>query len=61
MTTAAPRSLVQLDAATESVLAAIRTAGGRPMLVGGCVRDAIISPGTAVKDIDVEGTGCRCA
>ena len=38
MTTAAPRSLVQLDAATESVLAAIRAAGGRAPDAGGRLR-----------------------
>ena len=39
----------------ERVLAAIRSAGGRPMLVGGYVRDALMgSPG---KDIDVEVYG----
>jgi len=51
------RALVPLDAATQQVLAAIRTAGGRPMLVGGCVRDAILDPGTPSKDIDVEVYG----
>lgn len=39
------------------VLSVIRSAGGRPMLVGGCVRDAILKPGTASKDIDVEVYG----
>jgi tRNA nucleotidyltransferase (CCA-adding enzyme) len=37
------------------VLAAIRSAGGRPMLVGGFVRDALM--GHASKDIDVEVYG----
>lgn len=41
----------------ERVLAAVRDAGGRPMLVGGCVRDALLSPGIASKDIDVEVYG----
>jgi len=57
MITTQPRTLVQLDAPTQQVLAAIRTAGGRPMLVGGCVRDAILDPGTPSKDIDVEVYG----
>jgi tRNA nucleotidyltransferase (CCA-adding enzyme) len=39
----------------ERVLAAIRRTGGRPMLVGGYVRDAIM--GIASKDIDVEVYG----
>jgi tRNA nucleotidyltransferase (CCA-adding enzyme) len=41
----------------ECVLAAIRSTGGRPMLVGGYVRDAIMRPGTISKDIDVEVYG----
>jgi tRNA nucleotidyltransferase (CCA-adding enzyme) len=41
----------------ERVLAIIRSAGGRPMLVGGYVRDAILSPGIVSKDIDVEVYG----
>lgn len=36
------------------VLAVIRQCGGRPMLAGGCVRDAIRAPGTVPKDIDIE-------
>jgi len=55
--TAQPRALVPLDAATQQVLTAIRAAGGRPMLVGGCVRDAILRPGTPATDIDVEVYG----
>ena len=39
----------------ERVLAAIRGAGGRPMLVGGWVRDALM--GTPGKDIDIEVYG----
>ena len=57
MVTTQPRALVQLDAGTQQVLAAIRAAGGRPMLVGGCARDAILSPGTPAKDIDIEVYG----
>ena len=41
----------------ERVLAVIRSTGGRPMLVGGYVRDAIMNPGTVSKDIDVEVYG----
>lgn len=41
----------------ERALAAIRAIGGRPMLVGGFVRDAILHPGAASKDIDVEVYG----
>ena len=51
------RGLVQVDDVTAGVLAAIRVAGGRPMLVGGCVRDAFLSPGGRAKDIDVEVYG----
>jgi tRNA nucleotidyltransferase (CCA-adding enzyme) len=49
--TALPRPGVDVD----RVLAAIRTAGGRPMLVGGWVRDAIL--GAPGKDVDVEVYG----
>jgi tRNA nucleotidyltransferase (CCA-adding enzyme) len=39
----------------QRVLAAIRAAGGHPMLVGGCVRDALM--GIPSKDTDVEVYG----
>ena len=41
------------------VLALLRQAGGRPFLVGGCVRDALL--GDAPKDLDIEvfGLGSR--
>lgn len=39
----------------ERVLAAIRTVGGRPMLVGGWVRDALM--GIPGKDVDIEVYG----
>src|ERR1700677_599422 len=39
------------------VLGVIREAGGRPVLVGGCVRDAILNPGCPAKDIDIEVYG----
>lgn len=48
-------TLPRLAPDVERVLAAIRSAGGRPMLVGGYVRDAVM--GTASKDIDVEVYG----
>lgn len=48
------RGILGRDA--ERALAAIRAAGGRPMLVGGFVRDALLS-GRASKDIDVEVYG----
>lgn len=41
----------------DRVLAVIRSAGGRPMLVGGCVRDWLLNPGLPVKDYDVEVYG----
>lgn len=41
----------------ERVLSTIRCTGGRPMLVGGFVRDAILHPGSVSKDIDVEVYG----
>lgn len=48
--------LVQVGPEAQRVLAAIRSAGGRPVLVGGCVRDALIgSP--SPKDLDVEVYG----
>jgi tRNA nucleotidyltransferase (CCA-adding enzyme) len=49
------RGTLSLDA--ERVLSAIRSAGGRPMLVGGYVRDALMNPGAASKDIDIEVYG----
>lgn len=46
------RGVIPLPAPLRPVLAAIREAGGRPLLVGGCVRDALwgMDPG----DLDVE-------
>lgn len=41
----------------QRVLNIIRAAGGRPMLAGGCVRDAILAPGIVPKDIDIEVYG----
>lgn len=45
----------------ERVLAVIRSAGGRPMLVGGFVRDLIMDQAAASKDIDVEVYGLTFA
>jgi tRNA nucleotidyltransferase (CCA-adding enzyme) len=39
----------------QPILAAIRAAGGRPLIVGGAVRDALM--GAEVKDIDIEVYG----
>ena len=48
-----------LSPATEALLAAIRAAGGRPLLVGGWVRDALM--GYASKDLDIEVFGLEVA
>lgn len=48
--------LVELTPATEAVLDAIRDSGGRPLLVGGCVRDALLGD-VHPKDIDIEVHG----
>jgi tRNA nucleotidyltransferase (CCA-adding enzyme) len=50
--------LIELDEDTRSALDAIRSIGGRPMLVGGCVRDPLIDPSLVSKDIDVEVYEC---
>lgn len=49
--------LLELSPATTRVLGAIEYAGGHPYLVGGCVRDAILAPGTRPKDVDIEVYG----
>lgn len=52
--------LLPLSDATVTVLEACRAAGGAPVLVGGCVRDAVMSrSGKAMlsKDIDIEVSG----
>ena len=46
--------LVALTPATHGVLELIRSIGGRPMVVGGSVRDAVLRPGARPKDIDIE-------
>lgn len=48
---------MQLGGAAAAVLEAIRSAGGRPYLVGGCVRDALLAPGRRPKDVDIEVFG----
>jgi len=48
-------ALPRLAPDVEQVLAAIRGAAGRPMLVGGWVRDALL--GTQGKDVDIEVYG----
>lgn len=55
------RALVRIDECVARVLRAILDAGGRPMLAGGCVRDAIITPGVQPKDIDIEVYGLTFA
>jgi hypothetical protein len=58
--TAAP-GLIQLTAATRRVVDAVVAAGGRPLIVGGSVRDALLARrnGTVIesKDIDIEVHG----
>jgi len=49
--------LVELDDDVRAALESIRSVGGRPMLVGGCVRDPLIDPGLVSKDIDIEVYG----
>ena len=49
--------LVELSAAAWTVLEAIRSAGGRPFLSGGCVRDALLHPGARPQDVDIEVFG----
>jgi tRNA nucleotidyltransferase (CCA-adding enzyme) len=49
--TSIPRPSPDVD----RVLSAVRSAGGRPMLVGGYVRDALM--GTTGKDVDIEVYG----
>jgi tRNA nucleotidyltransferase (CCA-adding enzyme) len=57
VTTTSRPGLVNVTPALEVVLEAIASTGGRPLLVGGCVRDAVLSPGTTPKDIDIEVYG----
>lgn len=48
---------IQLPYGAARVISAIRTAGGRPMLVGGCVRDWLMDHDLVPKDIDIEVYG----
>lgn len=48
--------LIEPTEATARVLSAIEQAGGRPLLVGGCVRDAVLGDHNP-KDIDIEVYG----
>lgn len=60
---AVDRDLIQLSPACSQVLEAIRQAAGRPLIVGGSVRDALMARDTgdaiAPKDIDIEVYGAR--
>ncbi|HEX9089587.1 MAG TPA: HD domain-containing protein [Arthrobacter sp.] len=53
--------LIELTPETQSVLDACRAAGGRPLIVGGSVRDALFSRAqgehVAPKDVDIEVHG----
>ncbi|GAA3823466.1 CCA tRNA nucleotidyltransferase [Cellulomonas soli] len=49
--------LLALSPTTKQLLGAVEHAGGHPYLVGGCVRDAILTPGTRPKDVDIEVYG----
>ncbi|GAB4081831.1 CCA tRNA nucleotidyltransferase [Modestobacter muralis] len=49
--------LLQVGSGVTAVLDAVRSAGGRPFLVGGCVRDALLTPGSRPADVDVEVFG----
>ena len=50
-------NLITLTPATERLIDAITEAGGRPYIVGGTVRDALLKPGATPKDVDVEVFG----
>lgn len=58
--TAAP-GLIELTPATRAVIDAVTAAGGRPLIVGGSVRDALLARKTGVpvssKDVDIEVHG----
>jgi len=49
--------LVALDRHVIRAIDAIRSVGGRPMFVGGCVRDPLIDSDMVSKDIDIEVYG----
>ena len=55
-------SLIRLDgdfAPLRRVVELLRDAGGRPFLVGGCVRDALMQVPVLDFDIEVYGLGTR--
>lgn len=54
MTTTRTPMEIALTATSREVIAALIAAGGRPYLVGGCVRDAVLNPDRAPQDIDIE-------
>lgn len=50
--------LIPISHATQRVLDACKSAGGYPLMVGGCVRDALMGDGAAAsKDVDIEVYG----
>ena len=52
------KNLIPLSPATNRILETIRSFGGRPLLVGGSVRDALISGNSTIpKDVDIEVYG----
>ena len=59
---AAQPNLIDLTgphAPVAEVCALLRAAGGRPLLVGGCVRDALLGLPIGEIDIEVYGLGTR--
>jgi hypothetical protein len=55
-------SLIRLDgdfAPVRRVVELLRDAGGRPLLVGGCVRDALMKVPVLDVDVEVYGLGTR--
>lgn len=51
---AAPPALIDASPAAQRVIDACRDAGGRPLVVGGAVRDALLGLGGRPKDVDLE-------
>lgn len=52
--------LIDVTPATQRVLDALTDIGGRPLMVGGCVRDALLGD-KHPKDIDIEVYGAECS
>jgi tRNA nucleotidyltransferase (CCA-adding enzyme) len=55
-------NLIRLDgdfAPVRRVVELLRDAGGRPFLVGGCVRDALMKVPVLDVDVEVYGLGTR--